>query len=54
MWGEGSFDEMGSMSLFVVAVNEREQPVLRKAYNEHLRSAFQNRKSSPNLLRRDD
>lgn len=53
-WGEGSFDEMGSMSLFVVAVNEREQPVLWQAYNEHLRSAFQNRKSSPNLLRRDD
>jgi hypothetical protein len=30
-WGEGSFDEMGSVSLMMVAVNEEEAPLLRNA-----------------------
>ncbi|MBI3423093.1 MAG: hypothetical protein HY011_09150 [Acidobacteria bacterium] len=48
-WGEGSLDEMGSMSLLVVAANEAELPTLQQTYNEHLREAFQNRKGMPNL-----
>jgi mono/diheme cytochrome c family protein len=39
-WGEGSNDEMGSMSLQVVAVNDAEMPELRQVYRQHLQSAF--------------
>jgi hypothetical protein len=39
-WGEGSNDEMGSMSLQVVASNEAEMPELRQTYRQHVRSAF--------------
>ena len=39
-WGEGSNDEMGSMSLLVVAANESELPELQQAYRRHVRSAF--------------
>ncbi len=41
-WGEGSNDEMGSMSLVVVAANESEFPELQQTYREHVRSAFLN------------
>lgn len=39
-WGEGSYDEMGSVSLQVVAANESELPQLRQIYRQHVRSAF--------------
>jgi hypothetical protein len=40
LWGEGSNDEMGSMSLQVVAANESEMPQLQETYRRHLQSAF--------------
>jgi hypothetical protein len=39
-WGEGSNDEIGSMSLLVVATNESELPELQQSYRRHVRSAF--------------
>jgi hypothetical protein len=51
-WGEGSNDEMGSMSLQVVAANEADMPQLRQAYREHLRLAFVNRSRLPLSIRR--
>jgi hypothetical protein len=51
-WGEGSNDEMGSMSLQVVAANEAEMPQLRQAYRQHVRSAFMNGGTWPLLRRR--
>jgi mono/diheme cytochrome c family protein len=51
-WGEGSNDEMGSMSLQVVAANEADLPQLRQAYRDHLKSAFVNRSGLPITLRR--
>jgi hypothetical protein len=51
LWGEGSNDEMGSMSLQVVAANEAEMPQLRQAYRQHVRSAFMN-SGGWSLLRR--
>jgi hypothetical protein len=42
-WGEGSNDEMGSMSLLVVAANEPEMPQLQQTYRQHVRSAFLSR-----------
>jgi hypothetical protein len=42
-WGEGSNDEMGSMSLLVVAANESEMSLLRQGYGQHLREAFTSR-----------
>ena len=43
-WGEGSFDEMGSMSLLVVAENNGEMPTLQSAIRDHVRNAFMNRR----------
>ena len=43
-WGEGSFDEMGSMSLMVVAANEGELPVLQNAIRDYVRNAFTKRR----------
>ncbi|HZF37229.1 MAG TPA: cytochrome c [Blastocatellia bacterium] len=51
-WGEGSNDEMGSMSLTVVAANEADMPQLQQAYRQHVRSAFVNRAGSPLILKR--
>ncbi len=45
-WGEGSFDEMGSMSLIVVAANEADMPALQGAIRNHVRGAFTKRRSS--------
>ncbi len=42
-WGEGSFDEMGSMSLLVVAANESDMPQLQNAIRQHVREALMNR-----------
>lgn len=39
-WGEGSTDEMGSMSLMVVAANEADLPQLQQAFTQHIRRAF--------------
>jgi cytochrome c553 len=39
-WGRESLDEMGSMSLQVVAANEDEFPKLREAYAAHVRGAL--------------
>lgn len=42
MWGEGSTDEMGSMSLMVVAANEPELGQLQRDFAQHIRrSALQ-------------
>jgi hypothetical protein len=50
-WGEGSTDEMGSMSLLVVAAREGELPQLQQTYRQHVRSAALSRGSLPELLR---
>lgn len=50
-WGEGSTDEMGSMSLMVVAANESEMPLLRQTFVQHIRDAFTNRRGLPDLQR---
>ncbi|MFN0108817.1 MAG: hypothetical protein ACKVZH_08180 [Blastocatellia bacterium] len=42
-WGEGSFDEMGSMSLMVVAANESELPALQNSIRDYVRNAFTKR-----------
>jgi mono/diheme cytochrome c family protein len=39
-FGEESTDEMGSMSLLVVAANESELPTLQAAYRDHFREAL--------------
>jgi hypothetical protein len=39
-WGENSTDEMGSMTLMVVAAKETELPELQQAYRRHVQSAF--------------
>ena len=39
-WGRESLDEMGSMSLQVVAAKEEDFPKLRDAYSAHLRGAL--------------
>lgn len=49
-WGEGSTDEMGSMSLMLVAANETDLPKLQRAYREHVRRSAL--KSSPLRLLR--
>jgi hypothetical protein len=51
-WGEGSNDEMGSMSLTVVAANEAEMPQLQQAYRQHVRSALMSREGLSSLQRR--
>ena len=51
-WGEGSNDEMGSMSLMVVAANEADMPELQRDYREHVRSSFMSRAGSPSVLKR--
>jgi hypothetical protein len=51
-WGEGSNDEMGSMSLIVVAADESEMPALRQAYNRHLRDSFLNRRGLPDFIQK--
>jgi hypothetical protein len=44
-WGEGSFDEMGSMSLLVVAAQESDLPTLQTTVQTHVRQAFMKRMS---------
>ncbi len=51
-WGAESNDEMGSMSLLVVAANEADMPRLRQTYGEHLRDAFMSRSGFQGLRRR--
>ena len=41
-WGEGSFDEMGSMSIQGVCVNKRDEPLLLAAVRQSARQAFGN------------
>jgi hypothetical protein len=36
-WGEGTTDEMGSVTYQMVAANEKDLPALQKAYKDHLR-----------------
>lgn len=50
-WGEGSLDEMGSMSLAVVAANRGQLPELQTAIRQHVREAFLKGRM-PNLRRR--
>jgi hypothetical protein len=40
-WGKESTDEMGSVTLKVVAVHESDMPQLRQAIQKHLRDSFQ-------------
>jgi mono/diheme cytochrome c family protein len=51
-WGEQSTDEMGSLTLQVVAADERDWPALRDAYAEHVRRAAFTREGLGSLLRR--
>lgn len=51
-WGEGSTDEMGSMSLMVVAANEADLPQLQQAYRQHVRSALMSRAGLSFILKR--
>jgi hypothetical protein len=41
-WGEQSTDEMGSVSLQVVAANERDLPELQQTFATHVRDAAVN------------
>jgi hypothetical protein len=50
-WGRGSLDEMGSVTLSVVAAKESELPRLRDDYREHTREAL-NRSPLGRLLER--
>lgn len=52
LWGEESFDEMGSMSLQVVAANDADLPVLREAYAAHVREAARTRPGLRQLIQR--
>jgi hypothetical protein len=49
-WGEQSTDEMGSVSLIVVAANRGELPVLQQAIQEHVRLAATSRGGATSLL----
>jgi hypothetical protein len=51
-WGEESNDEMGSISLQIVAANRGELPQLQQAMAEHLRSAALTRPGLGQLLQR--
>jgi hypothetical protein len=51
-WGEESADEMGSISLQVVAARPAELPTLRQAYADHLREAALSRPGLRRLLER--
>ena len=42
-WGEQSTDEMGAMSLQVVAANNADMPALQQAYRQHLTQALMTR-----------
>jgi hypothetical protein len=51
-WGEQSTDEMGSLTLQVVAANTRELPRLREAYAEHVRQTAFTPEGLASVLRR--
>ncbi len=42
-WGEQTTDEMGSVTLRMVAANESDLPTLQQAYRTHVREAVMNR-----------
>jgi hypothetical protein len=52
MWGEESTDEMGSISLQVVAANREELPRLQQAFVDHIRQAAFTRPGLRQLLQR--
>jgi hypothetical protein len=39
-WGEQSFDEMGSVTLQVVAVRKQDEPVLQQFFADRVRAAI--------------
>lgn len=49
-WGEQSTDEMGSVSLIVIAANRGEMPVLQQSIQEHMRVAATSRGGATSLL----
>ncbi len=51
-WGEESTDEMGSISLQVVAANPDELPELRRVFGDHIRAAALSRPGLSQLLQR--
>jgi hypothetical protein len=51
-WGAQSTDEMGGLALQVVAVRERDLPLLREAYTAHVREAALTRPGLNQLLDR--
>jgi hypothetical protein len=51
-WGEESTDEMGSISLHVVAAREDELPLLQQAFGNHVRQAAVTRPGLRQLLQR--
>lgn len=46
-WGEQTTDEMGSITLRLVASNESDLPALQDAYKTHVREAILNRSGGP-------
>ncbi|MCI0749485.1 MAG: hypothetical protein L0Y32_02910, partial [Nevskiales bacterium] len=50
-WGEGSTDEMGSLTLLVVAENETDLSRLKKDYGQHVKSAFLSLKGLKQMAR---
>jgi hypothetical protein len=40
LWGEQSFDEMGSVTLQVVAVHKQDEPVLQQFFADRVRAAI--------------
>jgi hypothetical protein len=52
VWGEESFDEMGSMGVQLVAANDADLPALRAAYGTHIREAARTRPGLRQLMQR--
>ena len=52
LWGEESFDEMGSMGLQVIAANDADLPALREGYVAHVREAARTRPGIRQLIQR--
>jgi hypothetical protein len=52
MWGEESFDEMGSMAIQVIAADDADLPALRETYAAHVREAARTRPGLRQLIQR--
>ena len=52
LWGEESFDEMGSMGIQLIAANDADLPAFRAAYGAHIREAARTRPGLRQLMQR--